>query len=75
MKIQIIKGHLTATNKKHIKALLEAGVLKGKVNKTEYYLNKVSDFLYTVNIPNYTKSIITGVNERINYFSEFRIIL
>lgn len=73
MKIQVIKGHLTATNKKHIKALLDAGMLKGQVNRIEYYLNKVSENLYAVNIPSYEKSILLGKVEKINHVSEFKI--
>jgi hypothetical protein len=75
MNIKIISGsHLTTTNKKHIKALLNIELMEGKVNNLNYYINKLSDFVYIVNIPTITKSIITGKNETINNVTKFQLI-
>jgi hypothetical protein len=42
--------HLTATNTKAIKAILDAGLESGKVGKIEYYLKKVNDTDYELTI-------------------------
>ena len=59
MNIKLLSGsYLTTTNKKHIKALLSAGLIKAKVNKISYFLEKISDDIFLVNIPKIEKSII-----------------
>lgn len=47
MKISTITGHLTATNKKHVKALFGANLKKAKVNTIKYFLTVEND-IYTV---------------------------
>ena len=75
MKIKLISGsHLTATNKKHLKALISENILNAKVNRTTYILNKLNDFTFTVNIPSYEKSVITGKREIVNHVSKIEII-
>lgn len=38
MKISVTKGHLTPTEKSHIRALFDAGLMEGKVNRKTYYI-------------------------------------
>jgi hypothetical protein len=45
--IKIIDGHLTATDKKAIQAILAAGLMEGKVGKSSYFISKNAN-LYTV---------------------------
>lgn len=47
--MQVIKGHLTPTNKKHIKAILNANLSEAKVNRINYHLTLDNGF-YTVKI-------------------------
>lgn len=49
MKIKVLSGNLTSTNKRHIKAILENNLMEGKVNRITYYLTKTDD-IYTVKI-------------------------
>lgn len=39
--MRVLTGHLTAANKKAIKAILYAGLTEGKVGKTSYQLSVV----------------------------------
>ena len=50
MQITPIKGHLTSTDKKHIKALFDSGLTKAKINRTIWSIEKgsPSDGLYTL---------------------------
>lgn len=50
MKISTVKGHLTATNKKHIKAIFDAGLTHGIVNRIEYSIIEVQPKEYEVTI-------------------------
>jgi hypothetical protein len=45
--MNIIEGHLTATDKKAIKAILSSGLTSGRVGKKDYFLT-VTDGIYTV---------------------------
>jgi hypothetical protein len=45
--MKVLTGHLTATNKKHIKAILEADLLKARINTIDYFLSLKND-IYTV---------------------------
>jgi hypothetical protein len=45
--MQTITGHLTATEKKHITAILNANLMQGKVNRKNYFLT-LTDNVYTV---------------------------
>ena len=49
MEISTLSGHLTTTNKTHIKAILKANLTEAKVNTTNYCL-RLNDGVYTVKI-------------------------
>jgi hypothetical protein len=46
MEITIIKGHLTATEKRHIKAMFELGLMSAKVNRKQYRITKENDMFH-----------------------------
>lgn len=50
--MRVVSGHLTATNKKAIKAILAAGLTEGKVGNTSYQLH-IIDGVHQVKM--YTK--------------------
>jgi hypothetical protein len=72
MEITTIKGHLTQTNKKHIKAILGANLLQAKVNTINYNLTREND-LFRVTIIKKDNSIVIGEKININK-SIFKII-
>ena len=45
--MQVITGHLTATEKSHIKAIFKAGLTAGKVNRTQYVITQ-TEGIFTV---------------------------
>ena len=47
--MKVLTGHLTQTNKVHIKALFDANLSEGKVNRINYLLS-LSEGIYTVKI-------------------------
>lgn len=57
MNIQTISGHLTATNKTHIRAILEANLMEGKINNTNYHLQKEGE-IYTAKISKKDRGLI-----------------
>ena len=59
MQITTITGHLTQTNKTHIKALLKAKMYSGKVNTINYLLRQEKD-VFTVHIIQTDNSIMIG---------------
>ena len=69
MKIQVISGHLTQTEKVHIKKLLELNILEGKVNIKNYFLDKINDSykvqIFTPSKNDYGKKI---QQKNISYF-------
>ncbi len=65
MDIITIKGHLTQTNKKHIKAILGANLLQAKVNTINYNLTREND-LFRVTIIKKDNSIVIGEKININ---------
>lgn len=44
MRITTLSGHLTATNKKHIKIMFNAGLNTSKVNRINYEIRIENDF-------------------------------
>lgn len=40
--MKILTGHLTTTDKKAINAILEAGLLSGRVGKANYFLTQLN---------------------------------
>lgn len=38
--MKTLTGYLTATNKKHIQVILNANLLEGKINRTNYFISK-----------------------------------
>lgn len=59
MKISIISGHLTATNKTHIKLMFENGLNCAKVNRINYDIIPETGF-YSVIIVQTDKSCTSG---------------
>jgi len=55
--MKTIEGHLTATNKKHIKALMDAKMTCGKVNSIIYHLKQENE-VYTVTIEKKDRGLI-----------------
>jgi hypothetical protein len=45
--MKTLTGHLTAANKKAIKAILSANLMSGKINNREYFLS-LENGVYTV---------------------------
>jgi hypothetical protein len=45
--MKVLTGHLTRANKKAIKAIIEAGLVCGKVGKSNYHLSLTGN-IYTV---------------------------
>lgn len=41
MKIKVLSGYLTQTNKKHIKVMVERGLMSSKINKIEYHFKAI----------------------------------
>ena len=52
MQIKTISGHLTQTEKTHLKAIFKDGLMEAKVNRKNYFLSLVNDSknIYIVNI-------------------------
>ncbi len=77
MKISVINKeseHLTATNKKHIVAILSQNLTEGRVNKIDYKLIKTSADTYLVaitqNITNWCE-----IKPRITtYYASFKVL-
>ena len=42
MQIKTISGHLTTTNKTHIKAMFERGLMSAKVNMINYHIERLT---------------------------------
>lgn len=59
MKITTLSGHLTASNKKHIKDILELNLSIAKVNNINYCL-RFNDGIYTVWVIKKDNSIVIG---------------
>lgn len=50
MNIQVTKGHITQTEKTHIKALFNNNLIEGKVNRKTYFLDLIENKNYKVQI-------------------------
>ena len=59
MKISVIKGHLTPTNKTHLKALFAHNLTHGKVNRISYLITQENE-VFTVKIAQADNSIVLG---------------
>lgn len=59
MKIKTLKGHLTATEKRHIKALFGAALMEGKANRKNY-LFTFENGVYTVRIKEVDNTVVIG---------------
>lgn len=57
--MKVLTGHLTQTNKKHIKAILDRNMTSAKVN-TITYLLKLENDVYTVMTIQTDNSILIG---------------
>lgn len=70
------KGHITATEKKHIKAIMEANLMSGKINNKTYFITKKQDGNYEVKISQKDRGLILcdGSELRMStYTHEFQI--
>jgi hypothetical protein len=47
--MKVLSGHLTATEKKHIKAILDQNLMTGKIGRKSYWLS-LNEGLYTVKV-------------------------
>ena len=47
--MKVLTGHLTATEKRHIKALFEANLMAGKINRKMYFITENAG-VYTVKV-------------------------
>jgi len=54
MQIKTLSGHLTATEKRHIRAMIEQGLTEGRVGKKSYWLKEESGVF----------TVLVGQNER-----------
>lgn len=63
MKIKVLTGHLTPTNKTHLKALFAQKLNCGKVNRINYLI-KFNEGIYKVTMVQTDNSVIYG--EKIN---------
>ena len=73
--MKVIKGHLTITEKRAIKAILNAGLMKGKVNGKEYYLS-LSEGVYTVEIHQKDRGLIPCPGSKLRmsrYINQFKL--
>lgn len=52
--MQVINGHLTATEKKHIKQILAANGTTGKTKMKRYHITHNDDGTITVEVQSYT---------------------
>jgi hypothetical protein len=68
--MKILTGHLTETNKTAIKAILNAGLMSGKVGKISYYLN-CDNNIYTVKYQTKDRGLIpcAGSQLRLSTYS------
>ena len=55
--MKTISGHLTATEKKHIKAILDMGLMAGKINRKFYHISKENE-IFTVAISEMDRGLI-----------------
>lgn len=73
--MKVLTGHLTSTEKKHIKHILSLGLCGGAINKKQYSISKNLD-VYTVIVTEKDKGLITcgGSELRMsNYKSTFTL--
>ena len=47
--MRVLEGHITATEKKHIKAILDAKLMEGKIGRKVYFLSEENG-VYTVKV-------------------------
>jgi hypothetical protein len=72
--IKTIDGHLTATEKKAINAIIKAGLTQGKVNRKEYYLTKKDNGIFLVKIVQNETGFLSGKIEPKSYFCSFNVV-
>lgn len=73
--MKTLTGHLTATDKKVIKAMLDAKIMAGKVGKKNYFLSLEND-TYTVKIQQKDRGLIPVVGSELRistYTSTFSL--
>ena len=57
--MKVLTGHLTQTEKKAIKAILQAGLISGRVGRKDYVLSKENG-VYTAEIFEMSKGWVYG---------------
>lgn len=74
MQIKTLTGHLTSTEKTHIKAIFKANLLEAKVNRKNYFLTLVNPLKkeYKVKIVEVDKNIVIGKKLR-THFANFQV--
>lgn len=67
----VIKGHLTPTNKRHIKYMLSHNTMSGTISGITYYIENEQSTQYKVKVIKKDNSIILGEPFRIEtaYFN------
>jgi hypothetical protein len=61
---EVISGHLTTTNKKHLKTIIGMGVNDAKVNRINYnILSITNDGLYTVIVISKDSYNVSGIDK------------
>ena len=55
--METLTGHITATEKKHIKAILNANLMAGKIGRKNYFLS-LSKGIYTVKVQENDRGMI-----------------
>ena len=74
MQIKTLNGHLTLTEKTHIKAIFKANLTEAKVNRKNYFLTLVNPLKkeYKVKIVEVDKNIVIGKKLRTS-FADFQV--
>ena len=73
MRIKTLSGHLTQTNKAHINAMFEAGVMEAKVNRIHYSIKKISDNSFEVIIMQKDNELVYSGDKMRRYKSTFEV--
>ena len=75
-KITVTKGHLTAGQRRAIKAILTSNQMSGKVNRRNYFIKAVSDSEYLVTMQEMDRGMVPVAGSPIRtstYKAEFTL--
>lgn len=73
MNIKVLTGHLTQTQKKAIKVILNAGLMSGKVGMINYFLSE-KDEIYSVRTVRVNKTLQSFTNNQLERFDSTFIL-